>query len=193
MIVSGIPGFNITFIGGYDDNPQEGYAKHHDINPETGQKETIRAQHLNTIELSIKELRDNVTNLVNSIKSSYGNSFVIWYKGYRLDNNSPDTQVLDFDNLDDYYMLPPLNISILSTYNGSEYTSVGVSSYIVTFNTESNVDSIKITLDRALSYGNDVVVILFIACPISNIDKYTETNGLLGDEFMIPGFNEESI
>ena len=175
MLVSGLTPYEITFIGGYDDSKEEGYGKHQDINPETGQKETIKAEHLNNIELAIKELRDNTNTLVTSILSSYGNLGVA-FLAMIGDGSTEYTDISSLTiNTSEYYIKEPLSIAVYISNNNSQFTSVTLSD--VSYEVENGyITSILLNFANSIDF---YYMHIHIYATITDVDIYNDTNGII--------------
>jgi len=178
MLVSGLTPYEITFIGGYDDNKEEGYGKHQDINPETGQKETIKADHLNNIELSIKELRDNSNKLVTEIKESYANlgiCFVAKYGDGTTHHDHKDVVIIDTA---EYKMREPISVAVYYSDDDQFYTFAPCSG-IAYLLSDNYIETIQIQLKEFIDF---YYMHINLFAPTTDIAAYNTINGIIPEE-----------
>ena len=169
-LISGLYPFQIQFVGGYPGEQEVGAGKHKDIDLDTGKKEIIIADYVNSIENAINELKTDSNEVRNSLVELYSNVPMV----YTYSNTNPASGisncVIDTSNLGLQSDALPTVKAIGTT--DTTYTDI-ITGDITYSDTSVSFDIVP---------DNYTAIKISIYSPISDISKYIALNGVLTTE-----------
>ena len=169
-LISGLYPFQIQFVGGYPGEQEVGAGKHKDIDLDTGKKEIIVADYVNSVEAAIDELKTDSNIVRNSLVELYSNIPMV----YTYSNTSPASGIshaaIDTGNLG-------LDSDALATVKATGTTGT---SYIDIINGNITYSDTEISFD--ITSDNYTAIKISLYSPISDVSKYIALSGVLTTE-----------